>query len=52
MTSSENIDRWKIRFGQIFKELLAKSGKKLEVFFYFLPNGTQLDVTTDEYFNA
>ncbi|UCH95464.1 MAG: hypothetical protein JSV88_01085 [Candidatus Aminicenantes bacterium] len=45
-----NKDKWKIRFGQIFQALLAKSGKELEDYFYFLPSGAQPDVKTDKSF--
>lgn len=45
-------DKWKIRFGQIFQELLKESGKKLEDYFYFIPTGSVLDPHSEESYNA
>jgi hypothetical protein len=47
---TQNKDTWKVRFGQIFQALLAKSGKKLEDYLYFLPAGAQPDVNTGKSF--
>lgn len=48
MAEQANKDKWKIRFGQIFQALLAKSGKKLEDYFYLLPTDTHPDVKTEK----
>lgn len=45
-----NPDKWKIRFGQIFKALLAESGKKLEDYLYFIPEGSMPDIHTEDSF--
>jgi hypothetical protein len=36
-------DRWKLRFGQIFQAMLAQSGKQLEDYLYFMPEGVTPD---------
>jgi len=49
---SENLDKWKIRFGQIFQRLLGESGKNLEDYLYFLPTGFMPDIHSEESFKV
>jgi len=40
---SESVEKWKIRFGQIFQHYLRQEQKELADYFYFLPAGTTYD---------
>jgi len=48
---SEDADRWKVRFGQIFQKILVDSGKNLKDYFYFFPSGKHLDFKNKKSFN-